>query len=376
MLLGIHLTLMIGPTVPVPAPAPLAEALVSAEVTHSDQGRSGFSLTFETGRGGALAALDHPLLTLPLLRPNNRVVLVVTLSAMPVVLMDGYITQQRLQPGDRPGTSRITVIGEDVSLAMDRQERSVEHPAQEETIIAAKIIGQAGLVPMVIPPVAVDPALPIERIPVQQGTDLEYLNQMAARHGYVFYVIPGPLPGVNTGYWGPPVRAGVPQAALSVDLGPETNVKSISFGSDGNGPTLVEGQVQDRLSNQAIPVMTFASLRIPLSFMPLWLVNQPDVRRTQLRESGLSAMQAFARAQGQVDAAADAVTATGELDASRYGRLLQPRGLVGVRGAGWTYDGFWYVREVRHALSRGAYTQHFSLARDGYGSTTPIVPVF
>jgi hypothetical protein len=376
MLLGIHLTLMIGPTVPIPAPLPLSEALVSAEVTHSDQGRSGFSLTFETGRGGALAALDHPLLTLPLLRPNNRVILIVTFSAMPVVLMDGYITRQQLQPGDRPGTSRITVIGEDVSLAMDREDRSVEHPAQEETIIANKLIAQAGLIPMVIPPVAVDPALPIERIPVQQGTDLDYLNQMAARHGYVFYVIPGPLPGLNTGYWGPPVRMGVPQSALSVDLGPETNVKNIQFGSDGNGPTLVEGQVQDRLSNQAIPVMTFASLRVPLSVMPLWLVNQPDVRRTQLRESGLSAMQAFARAQGQVDAAADAVTATGELDASRYGRLLQPRGLVGVRGAGWTYDGFWYVREVRHALSRGDYSQHFSLARDGYGSTTPIVPVF
>jgi len=376
MLLGIHLTLMVGPTVPLPAPMPLAEALVSAEVTHSDQGRSGFSLTFETGRGGALAALDHPLLALPLLRPNSRVVLIVTLSAIPAVLIDGYITRQSLQPGDRPGTSRITVIGEDVSLAMDREEKSVEHPAQEETIIANKLIASAGMIPMVIPPVALDPALPIERIPVQQGTDLEYLQRMAARHGYVFYVIPGPLPMMNTGYWGPPVRLGIPQSALSVDMGPETNVRSISFGSDGNGPTLVEGKVQDRLSNQAIPVMTFASLRVPLSVMPLWLVNQPDVRRRQFRQSGVSATQAFARAQGQVDASADAVTATGELDAARYGRLLQPRGLVGVRGAGWTYDGFWYVREVRHVLSRGEYSQHFSLARDGYGSTVPIVPVF
>lgn len=376
MLLGIHLTLLIGPTVPLPAPLPLAEALVSAEVTHSDQGRSGFSLTFETGRGGALAALDHPLLALPLLRPNSRVVLVVTLGVMPSVLIDGYIVRQQLQPGDRPGTSKITVVGEDVSLAMDREEKSVEHPAQDETIIATKLIASAGMIPMVIPPVAIDPALPIERIPVQQGTDLQYLNEMAARHGYVFYVIPGPVPGLNTGYWGPPVRVGIPQSALSVDVGPETNVKSISFGSDGNGPTLVDGQVQDRLSNQKIPVATFASLRVPLSVMPLWLVNQPNVRRRQLRESGLSATQAFARAQGQVDAAADAVTATGELDAGRYGRLLQPRALVGVRGAGWTYDGFWYVREVRHAISRGAYSQHFSLARDGYGSTVPIVPVF
>ncbi len=376
MLLGIHLTLMIGPTVPLPAPLPLAEALVSAEVTHTDKSRSGFTLTFETGRAGALAALDHPLLMLPLLRPNSRVVLIVTLGAMPAVLFDGYITKQELRPGDRPGTSTITVTGEDMSLALDREEKSVEHPAQDETIIATKLIAAAGMIPMVIPPVAIDPALPVERIPVQQGTDLEYLAEMAGRHGYVFYVIPGPVPMLNTGYWGPPVRLGVPQPALTKDMGPETNVKSLSFGSDGNGPTLVEGKVQDRLSNAALPVRTFASFRVPLSAMPLWLINQPDVRRRQFRESGLSATQAFARAQGQVEAAADAVTATGELDAARYGRLLQPRALVGVRGAGWTYDGFWYVREVRHVLSRGEYTQHFSLARDGYGSTVPIVPVF
>lgn len=376
MLLGIHLTLMIGPTVPLPAPLPLAEALVSAEVTHTDQSRSGFRLTFETGRGGALAAVDHPLLMLPLLRPNNRVVLIVTLGAMPAVLFDGYITQQQLQPGDRPGTSTITVTGEDMSLALDREEKSVEHPGQDETIIANKLIAAAGMIPMVVPPPAIDPALPVERIPVQQGTDLEYLAEMARPHGYVFYVIPGPVPMMNTGYWGPPVRLGVPQPALTKDMGPETNVRSLSFGSDGNGPTLVEGWVQDRLSNVALPVRTFASFRVPLSAMPLWLINQPDVRRRQFRESGQSATQAFARAQGRVDASVDAVTATGELDAARYGRLLQPRALVGVRGAGWTYDGFWYVREVRHLLSRGEYTQQFSLARDGYGSTVPIVPVF
>ena len=45
---------------------------------------------------------------------------------------------------------------------------------------------------MVIPPLAIDFPIPIERIPVQQGTDLEFLRKMAERHGYVFYVDPGP----------------------------------------------------------------------------------------------------------------------------------------------------------------------------------------
>ncbi len=37
-LLGVRLTLLIGPTVAVPAPPPVAEALQSVEVTQSDEG--------------------------------------------------------------------------------------------------------------------------------------------------------------------------------------------------------------------------------------------------------------------------------------------------------------------------------------------------
>ena len=50
MSLGIHLTLLIGPTVAVPAPPLLTEALQSVEVKHSDEERSGFQITFQTGR--------------------------------------------------------------------------------------------------------------------------------------------------------------------------------------------------------------------------------------------------------------------------------------------------------------------------------------
>src|SRR3712207_8178879 len=58
----------------------------------------------------------------------------------------------------------------------------------------------------------------------QHDTDLRHLVRLAERHGYVAYVVPGPAPATSRFYWGPPVRAGLPQRAISVDLGPETNV--------------------------------------------------------------------------------------------------------------------------------------------------------
>ncbi|MCS6828014.1 MAG: hypothetical protein NZ553_15480, partial [Caldilinea sp.] len=277
---GVQLTLLIGPTVAVPAPPLLTEALHSVEVTHSDEGRSGFQLVFQAGRDALTGPIDYPLLSLPLLRPFNRVVLIVTFNCIPSVLMDGFITHQQLKPGREPGTGQLTVTGEDVSVMMDLEEKSVEHPAQDETIIALKIIAsyaQYGLIPTVIPPTVIDPPIPIERTPVQQGTDLEYLQQMAARHGHVFFVVPGPAPMTNIAYWGPPKRLDVPQPALSTNLGPATNVESIDFQYNALEPTLVSGQVQDRLTGQSLPVRTFASARLPLSAQPVWLMQQPNV---------------------------------------------------------------------------------------------------
>ncbi len=375
-LLGIHLTLLIGPTVAVPAPPLLSEALQSVEVTHSDEGRSGFQITFQAGRGGPLGLLDYPLLSNPLLRPFNRVILIATFNAVPRVLMDGIITNQQLDPGSEPGSATLTVTGEDVSVMMDLEEKSAEHPAQDETIIAAKLIisyAQYGLIPLVIPPLVIDPPIPIERVPVQQATDLQFLKQLAERHGYVFYVTPGPAPFTNVAYWGPPKRLDLPQRALSINLGAESNVASISFSNNALAPTLVAGEVQDRATNQSMPVRTFASTRPPLATQPAWLVNQPNVRTRQFRASGLNVMQAFARAQGITDASADAVTAEGELDALRYNGLLQARGIVGLRGAGYSYDGFYYVKRVTHSIRKGEYKQRFSLSRDGVGAISPVV---
>ncbi len=374
-LAGTHLTLLIGPTVPVPAPASFAEALDSVEVTQNDE-RSGFQLTFKVGRG-RMDVLDYAQLSSPLLQPFSRVVLLVTFKAMPQVLMDGVITHQQLSPGADPGQGRLTVTGEDVSVMMDLEEKSVEHPAQPEAVIALKIIAgyaQYGLIPTVIPPPTVDIPLPTERVPVQQATDLDYLREMATRFAYVFYVTPGPAPLTNTAYWGPPPRLGLPQKALSVNMGPFTNVLGdVNFQYNSLEPTLIDGKIQDRQTGQDVPVQTRTSTRIPLASQPA-LQTQAHVRTRRFRQSGLSTVQAYARAQAETDRSTDKVlTATGELDAARYEALLTPRGLVGLRGAGLSYDGFYYVKRVTHLIQRGEYRQRFTLTREGQGAISPMI---
>jgi hypothetical protein len=374
-ILGALLTVMIGPNVPVPAPLPLTEALESVEVIHSDDDRSAFQMVFRVGRS-RLDLLDYGVLSTPLLQPFSRVILLVTFNALPEVLMDGLITHQQLSPGDAPGEGMLTVTGEDLSVAMDLDERSAEHPGQPEALIALKIIGsyaQYGLIPAVIPPPSIDIPLVTERTPVQQCTDLAYLQEMAARFAYTFYVTPGPAPFTSTAYWGPPPRIGVPQRALSANMGPHTNVSNVNFQYNGLEPAFVSGKIQDRQTNADIPVETRASTRPPLVSRPAWQ-SQAQVRTKQLRQSGLDTVQAYTRAQAETDRSVDQVlTATGTLDAGAYQALLKPRGLVGLRGVGFSYDGFYYVKSVTHNIRQGEYTQQFTLTREGQGALAPAV---
>ena len=53
--------------------------------------------------------------------------------------------------------------------------------------------------------------------------------------------------------------------------------------------------------------------------------------------------------------------------------VLRARRLVGVRGAGTTFDGFYWVKQVTHTIKSGSYTQGFKLSREGTGALLPVV---
>jgi len=379
---SIHLTLLIGPGLPLPAPPSLVETLQSVEVVQRDSGVNGFQLCFALSRGGLTDVLDYNMLLGPLLTPFNRLVLIVTLGAIPFVLMDGIVTHRQHAPNVEPGEALVTLTGEDVSVMMDLQEKRALFPCLPDIGIVAAILagyGQYQLLPVLIPPLSSVPPLPIERVPTQQGTDLQMLRELAERNGYVFYIEPGPLVAplvwVNTVYFGPPKRLDLPQSALAISLGKDSNVSKLSFEYDALAPATVADTVQDSLTGARLPVDTFVSTRLP----PLVLdpaLTPLHTTRTMLAKGsgGLDIMAAYARAQADTDRSVDAVvTAKGELDVMRYGGVLRARSLVGMRGAGFTHDGLYYVQQVTHRISGSSYTQSFVLNREGEDSITPVV---
>ncbi len=367
-LFGVRLVLLMGKTVPLPAPIEVGNALMNVEVSNDTGGNGdGFQITFSLGKD---KGVEYGLLTAGALEPFSRVIIGVVLGVMPEVLIDGIITHHQVTPSDEPGRSTLTVSGRDVSIMLDLEERDASYPNQPDSLIVSSIVAryaQYGLMPAAMP--TSDTPIMVQRIPRQAETDLRYLQRMAERNGYVFYVEPLTF-GLNTAYFGPENRLSLPQPALTQNLGDATNVRRLSFSNDALAPVGTSGSIIEPFSGTTIPVPSLPSLRLP----PLALRPAESRRTVRLRQAAnQNFAQAAASAIAGVTNAPEAVSGEGEVDAVRYGHVLRARRLVGVRGAGLSYDGLFYVRRVSHRIERGSYTMGFSLSREGTMTTLPMV---
>jgi hypothetical protein len=364
---------MMGPVIPVPVPQPLADALTAVQVTTTAGQSSGFQLTFAVSKQ---SVIQKVLLPSGALDPGLRVILVVLLTGSPTVLMDGIVTRQDLSSSDTPGGSTLTLTGEDLSVLMSLDSKDVCYPGLSVEGRVAVICAQYaayGIVPAVVPPLLTDVSNPIDQIPVQSGTDLDHLRALADAAGYVFYIDPGPQVSRSVAYWGPEVRVGLPQPALSVNMDAASNVESLSFGFDGlsRAQLTINIPVPDSTAEIPVPIPDISLLRPPLAARPALALRHEPLRDV----ANLPSIQAALLGLSRTATGADAISGNGQLDVLRYGHVLRARQLVAVRGAGLAYDGLYYVRSVTSDIKRGEYKQSFQLSRDGLVSLSQEVPV-
>jgi hypothetical protein len=372
----LYLTLLAGPGIALPAPKPLADALVSAQVTESATGRSGFQLTFTLADDSILQTFFLLAASSPI--PLLRVVLMASFGGLPQVVIDGIVMHHEVVPDAMRGSSRLVVTGQDLAALMDLVDFSgLPYPGMSPDVRVLTILAKYaafGVVPQVTPVSFPEVDVPVVKTPSQKHTDLNYVEQLAKDCGYVFYMIPGPLPGVSQAYWGPQIRLGMPQQSLNVNLDAWTNVESLNLRYEPQSSVLPIVLTQDPASKLVFPIV------IPpvTPFNPPLGLVVPTPQKVELLGDtaklpiGQAMMQGIARAVQS----ADVVTGEGSLDVLRYGTILRARSLVGMRGAGVAFDGMYYVDSTTHHLKPGEYKQNFVLKRNALIASTPVVPQF
>jgi hypothetical protein len=370
----LYLTLLVGPVEAFPAPKPVIDALTSVEVTVSATGKSGFQLSFTL-------ANSSPLQTFFLLAggspvPIIRVILLATFGGLPQVVMDGVVKHTEVVPDAMQGSSKLVVMGEDLTAVMDLIDFSGFPfpgltPDLRVLIMLAKY-AMFGIVPNVVPVITPDIEVPVDKIPSQKGTDLAYIQQLAKEAGYVFYLEPGPLPGMTQAYWGPQIKIGVPQPALNVNMDAWTNVESLNFRYEPQTAVLPLVFIQDQITKLVfpLPIPPVTPLNPPLGVIVPFPQKIEELEDT----AKLSPAQAIMMGMARASETADVVSGDGSLDVLRYGQILKARQLVGIRGAGLAFDGLYYVESTKHQIKLGEYKQSFTLKRNALVSNLPVVP--
>lgn len=358
---------------PSPVPQPLIEALTDVSVSSSVGAQSGFQLKFTLGKN---SFIGQTLLPSGFFDPRQRVIISVSVNGGLEVLMDGIITKHDVTPSSEPGKSTLTVTGMDLSALMDFIDLTgIPYPGVPNFVIVDIVLAKYlmfGCVPVVIPDLIAMIKNPLEKFPKQQGTDFRYVNTLGQKSGYIFYIDPGPEPGMSLAYWGPDFGGFLrTQPALSINMDAATNVESLNFSYNGLAATQYLATILEPNSKIPIPIPipSIDFLKASLSSKaptPLKSKVIPDLASKSFPEAALLVI-------GALMATDDAITGSGSLDVLRYGHVLKARRKVAVRGAGDYYDGLYNVKSVNHTIKRGEYKQNFTLVRGGVKSSVSTV---
>ena len=347
-----------------PLPAPLLWALEGIEAECSVETASILRLRFRLTRN-FIGDWDPPIADI--FRPNLPVSVAVAAGLpIPEVVVNGFVREVRQTGGGaQSGTTAEVVAMDATATIMNLIEQPMPHPNLDPATIATLIFGRYAIRPTPLPTPPTRTVMDITTI--QRGTDARMLREMARALSYECYLQPDPITGLDLGHFHPPLTMLPQQGVLSVDFGAATNLHDFNVGYDTLAPTGVISLGVDPNTGVPIPAPALASLQPPEGLEhTLMRALPPPIRRPTARDAANPA-ELFRQNQAIADRSSRAITASGSVDALKYGRLLRPGLPVLVRGAGRAHSGKYYVTAVSHSISTAAWTQSFRATRNALG---------
>ncbi len=281
-------------------------------------------------------------------------------------LIEAYVTEANANFANQPGQSVLNIVAMEPTVLMNLVEDNKAWPNMADSDIADRIFRDHQLVPVV------DQTQPTwqenDYVPMQRGTDIQFLQALAKRNGFECYVELNPDSGQVEGHFHLPKLQQTPQGVLSVNMGDATNVNSFNARFDNLGPTTAKASNIDVDSQDDQDGDADEQELTDLGATPSLASTNP--RQVLLSGTGLSTTgELKTAAQAEVDRSSWAITAEGEVNTVAYGDVLRAKRPVLVRGAGPQFSGTYYVQSVTHTINGDGYSQRFSLKRNALGLT-------
>jgi hypothetical protein len=277
-------------------------------------------------------------------------------------LVKGPVGAQRIHFEHGGSGSYVEVGGSDTSIILDRQAKSAIWANGTDGDAVTSIVSSAGLVP----DVAATPAGHFEakHAMVQRESDLSFVQRLARRNGYAFWVTCDG-DGVQTAHFKPPPVDASPSATLTINVTTPT-LDSLDLRWDVERPTSVEGSQLDLANLDDIDGSRSDAPLAPLGSADLAAITG-DTRSIFLAAPVDDAGDLLARSAGALVDSCFFIRATGETHFDLLGQAIRAHTVVDLQGAGSRHSGKYLVGGVRHTIDSDTYRMELELLRNAWG---------
>lgn len=276
----------------------------------------------------------------------------------------GYMIELKPEMPENSGEAKLTIQLQDDGIALNREHmRRVwgeDAPVSDLTILR-ELVSPLNLT------VAADAAEgQSSRAMAMDGTPIQFLRDRAIANGYELIFSRGEV------YFGPRRLEGEAQAAIMVYAGSGTNCLTWSISDDAQKPDAIGFEIapRDEGASPVVEVVTPDEALLGATAVAAEGADlgTPSIHRLT-QEGDEPEESTRARAQAAANDAAFRIRATGELDGTLYGQVLQVGKLVRVDGTGERNGGLYYTDKVTHAFTPDGYRQRFELMRNATGDS-------
>jgi len=336
--------------------AELAEAsLVEVEE------KMGRATAFRLHYAADISEGDLPLLVDSRLDAGSEISVLVPTDGSRQCLVKGPVTGQRIHLQHGGAGSTLVVHGSDSSITMDREAKSQVWAGLTDSDAVTAILGNYGYVPDVESTNAGH--FEDKHTLIQRSTDLYFVQQLARRNGFLFWVASDEF-GVETAHFKQPVLDGASDAELIINLDSPC-IQQLDIEWDVERPTSVETLQLDLNAKTDIDG--------GVSVSPLTLLGDngladitADNRSQYLTAPSDDAGDLTSRGEGALIESSWFVRATCQTSLDVLRRLVRAYTVVNVRGAGSRHSGKYFVASVHHVIDNVAHKMEIELIRNAW----------
>ncbi|HET6611387.1 MAG TPA: contractile injection system protein, VgrG/Pvc8 family [Kofleriaceae bacterium] len=304
---------------------------------------------------------DLPLATDTRIAPGANLSLHYQESDGVHVLVKGPVTGHTLHLDHGGADAWIEAVGSDTSIEMDREIRSQVWADGTDADAVSAICGHHGLTGDIE---ATDGVHATDKHAlVQRDSDLRFVQRLARRNGFLFWVTHDPT-GAGTAHFKPPPLDATAPGRLVINQTPPT-IHTFDLRFDVERPTGIDGSQLD-LNTKAVIEASSATSPLALLGARDLLSITGDTRTVHVSAPVDDAGDLGARAAATLIDAGWFVHASCETNRAAFGGVLRAHSVVEVLGAGRRHSGRYFVAAVRHMVDSTIHKMAAELVRNAW----------